>query len=236
MQGWIKLHRKIEDHWIWDDPVKFKWWIQILLTVNHADSKVNIGMMMFECKKGQSIRSLSGWAKKFQTSKDTTRNFLRLLENDGMITHENLKKTTRLTVCNYDIYQGKLHDKQTQSKHNPNAIQTQALHEQECFNNDISLKNEKEGRESDISSPPTPSDSFLIKNGISNPDAFKFLNDDSWFNQKANLRKVSSDRLKKHAERFLIEIRDNDKIIGKPLSDFHTHFMDWEKKHPISKY
>ena len=110
MDGWIKLHRSIRDHWIWSDPVKLRWWIDIILTVNHAATKVNIGYQLYDCGRGQSIQSIGSWAKRWGVSKDTARNFLTLLEKDGMILHESLGKTTRLTVCNYDLYQDDLHD------------------------------------------------------------------------------------------------------------------------------
>ena len=37
MTGWIKIHRKIIDHWIWADSKRFKWWLDILLLTNHSD-------------------------------------------------------------------------------------------------------------------------------------------------------------------------------------------------------
>ncbi len=124
MSGWIKLHREIKDHWIWQDSLKLKWWLDILLTVNHAPAKVNIGMQLYDCDKGQSIMSLSSWADRWKVSKDKARNFLVLLEKDGMITHESLGKTTRITVCNYDSCQSDLHDNQTQSQRKANDSQT----------------------------------------------------------------------------------------------------------------
>ena len=39
MTGWIKIHRKIIDHWIWADSKRFKWWLDILLLTNHSDKK-----------------------------------------------------------------------------------------------------------------------------------------------------------------------------------------------------
>lgn len=113
MAGWIKLQRAIKDHWIWKDPVKLKWWIDLLITVNHSPAKVNIGNQLFECGRGQSIQSLSNWAKQWGVSKDKARNFFVLLEKDGMISHEVIGKTTRITICNYDTYQCDLHDSQT---------------------------------------------------------------------------------------------------------------------------
>src|SRR5690606_41759713 len=59
-------------------------------------------------------------------SSDLTRNFFELLKKDKMIITENLINTTRLTVCNYDIYQGDLRPSQTRTAREPNASQTQA--------------------------------------------------------------------------------------------------------------
>lgn len=125
-QGYISLFRSIKSNWIWNDAEKFKWWVDILLTVNHSDAKINIGFDLFECKRGQSIKSLSNWAKEWKVGKDTVRNFFKLLEKDNMIICENLKKTTRITVCKYDSYQLNLHARQTTSKRQANDKQTQA--------------------------------------------------------------------------------------------------------------
>lgn len=124
--GWIRLSRSIETHWIYKDPIKFKWWIDLLINVSFKDSKINIGNQLIECKRGQSIMSLSSWGERWGVSKDKARNFFLLLEKDGMITHENVLKSTRITICNYESYQSDLHDSQTRSKRKPNAIQTQS--------------------------------------------------------------------------------------------------------------
>jgi hypothetical protein len=137
--GWIKLYRSIKDHWIWQDPIKFQWWIDILISVNHSGKTINIGYDIFDCKPGQSIRSLKNWADNWNVSKDTVRNFFTLLKKDKMILTENLKKTTRLTVCNYDTYQSNLHDKQTQGKRKANDKQTQGYPNK----NDKKEKNDK---------------------------------------------------------------------------------------------
>lgn len=138
-EGWIKLHRKIRDNWIWQDPVKFQWWIDILLEANHKSAKVLLGFELVECGRGQTIRSLQGWADRWGVSRDTARNFLKLLVSDGMILHESLTKSTRITICNYDSYQLDLHNKQTQSKRKANAKQTLS----DTNKNEKNEKNEK---------------------------------------------------------------------------------------------
>lgn len=122
--GWISIYRKIRNHWIWQDPVKLKWWIDILLAVNHEDKKVNIGVKLIECKRGQCIMSLQNWAKRWNVSKGAARNFLELLKKDGMIHTENISISTRITVCNYDNYQGSAHSSKMHEKRVENGWKT----------------------------------------------------------------------------------------------------------------
>lgn len=98
----------------------------MILEANHADGTVNIGMQLIECKRGQSVRSLQGWSKRWGVSKSTVRSFFDLLKNDSMLRTENITVTTRITILNYDDYQTLPHAKQTQRKRKPNATQTQS--------------------------------------------------------------------------------------------------------------
>ena len=98
----------------------------MILEANHTDGTVNIGMQLIECKRGQSVRSLQGWSKRWGVSKSTVRSFFDLLKNDSMLCTENLTVTTRITILNYDDYQTLPHASRTQRKRKPNATQTQA--------------------------------------------------------------------------------------------------------------
>lgn len=113
--SWIKLHRKILDHWLYEPKrpkSKFEAWIHILLTVNYKPSKAYIRGVVYECDRGQSLLSLESWAKEFNWSVQSVRTFFKQLEIDQNITTEGLQYTTRLTVCNYDTYQDILTDEQ----------------------------------------------------------------------------------------------------------------------------
>lgn len=118
--GYIKIFRALKTHWIWSDDKKLKWWLDILLSVNYSDQKVLIKGQLIECKRGQSIQSLETWAKSWRTTKKTVQTFFRLLEKDAMLTVENVKITTRITVCNFEGYNGLVnaddHAQETQSK------------------------------------------------------------------------------------------------------------------------
>jgi hypothetical protein len=108
--GYIPLHRKIREHWIWSDPVKFRWWVDILFSVNHTSKTVNVGNKLIECNRGQSIKSIGTWAREWRVDESKVRRFFKLLQDDGMIVTENVVKTTRLTVCNYDNYNAQRRD------------------------------------------------------------------------------------------------------------------------------
>jgi len=90
----------------------------MLITVNHTHKKVLIGTSLIECKRGQSVRSLNSWALDWNISKGAVRDFFKLLQGENMIVSENLKTTTRITICNYDSYQTSLHTEEPQRKRN----------------------------------------------------------------------------------------------------------------------
>lgn len=127
MSGWISLHRKIQDHWLFPTTrqfTDFEAWIDILMEVNHDENKCNIGSQLYYIKAGESLKSLDTWSKRWNWNKSKTRRFLNLLQKDNMIELKNETKTTRLTVCNYDSYQKNGNANETQVKRKRNASET----------------------------------------------------------------------------------------------------------------
>ncbi len=105
MAGWIKIHRDIATHWIFQDECKFKWWIDLLLMASYEDNKQLVGDRLIEVKRGQMIVSLSFLSKRWGRSKGTILKFLELLESDHMIDRFTDRKVTILTICKYESYQ-----------------------------------------------------------------------------------------------------------------------------------
>jgi hypothetical protein len=131
MSGWIKLHRDIAGHWIWKSERRLKWWIDLLLTVNHEPSKVLIKGQLIECGRGQSVMSLESWAQRWGVTKKAVRDFFLLLEKDQMLYTENLQVTTRITICKYEDYQGEVNGQIKKSKRTGNAEETDSAPKQE---------------------------------------------------------------------------------------------------------
>lgn len=106
LDGWIKLHRCIYDHWIWKEPVKLKWWLDLILMVNHKEKKVLINNELIVIERGSYHTSELKLAERWDVDRKTVRKFLELLEKDEMIKVEKSRKLgTTIKVCNYESYQ-----------------------------------------------------------------------------------------------------------------------------------
>lgn len=157
--GWIKLHRTIRKHWLWEDSEKLKRWIDILLQANHQDRKVLIGNELINIERGSFHTSIIKIAKRWDVTEKTVKNFLKLLEKEGMITIRSSKKGTTIKVSNYQGYQGISEDKvpDTLPDKIPNALlykipnkvrikSGQTTYKQE-LKNYKNYKNDEEGKE-----------------------------------------------------------------------------------------
>lgn len=131
MSGWIKIHRDINQHWIWQDSNYLKWWLDILLEVNHSEADVLIKGTVLKCGRGEKLYSLDTWANRWNTNKSKANRFLKMLEKQDMISLKNETHTTRLKVCKYDDYQEKDSKSETQTKRKRNEGETQVKSIQE---------------------------------------------------------------------------------------------------------
>lgn len=130
MQGWIKLHRKIQEHWLYQEKRKFsrfEAWIDLLMMVNHEDAKVVLGNELIEVKRGQRITSIRQLCDRWGWSNTKVTQFLKLLESDGMATVKSDSKKTVITIDNYDFYQGR-EDKKTTDKQQENDEEATQKH------------------------------------------------------------------------------------------------------------
>ena len=141
--GWIKLHRSIADHWIYQDPEKLKWWIDLLLMANHQSKKVLIKNNLIDCDRGQMVRSLESLSLRWLKSKKTVSTFLKLLQEDHMIELENIQISTRITICNYDRYQDTGSAMETERKQDGNAMETERKRDFPTNNKEKNVKKEK---------------------------------------------------------------------------------------------
>lgn len=103
--GWIKLHRKIIDNWIWDDPEKLRAWLDILLMVNHEDKQIPFNGHIKTIHRGEKLTSLAKLADRWKWTRNRVSRFIDLLCEADMVTADRTANGTLLTVVNYGIYQ-----------------------------------------------------------------------------------------------------------------------------------
>lgn len=108
LDGWISIHRKLQDHWIWKNNEVFdkrSAWIDLLLLVNHYNEKIYFEGKLLEVERGQKIISVDKLAKRWKWSRHKVTDFLDRLEKDGMIVRISDSKRTLISIENYEKYQ-----------------------------------------------------------------------------------------------------------------------------------
>jgi len=156
-KDWIPLHRRPQDHWIYQEKRQFsryEAWIDLLMMANHKDNKSLIDGELVTVKKGSLITSIRKLCDKWNWSNTKVNNFLRLLQEDEMITYKSDTKKTVINICNYSVY----HDS-TDDENDAETTQKRQWNIDENKENVINRKNngglndtEKTGKTVDISS------------------------------------------------------------------------------------
>jgi len=150
MQGWIKLHRKLWDSWIWKDA-RLRWWLDLLLLANHKPNTVMVNGRRMRIDVGEHLTSEVKLAARWEVDRKRVRRFFRDLEADGMISlDKNFKTGTRVRITNYALYQH-FYDQEGTADATANATangtakEQQTPHKQEVKNdkNEENEKNEK---------------------------------------------------------------------------------------------
>ncbi len=105
-QGWISIHRQLQDHWLWKDTPysKGQAWIDLIMLANYEDKKLPYKGEVITCERGTVNLSISVLSTRWGWSRHKTRDFLKLLETDGMVTVKATTHRTTITIENYAFY------------------------------------------------------------------------------------------------------------------------------------
>lgn len=142
--GWISIHRKIQDDWVWNDKPfsRGQAWIDLIMMVNHDDNTIIFDGNLKTITRGSCITSMQKLCDRWGWSNTKVKKFLKNLQEDEKILFKIApRKATAVTIVNYDKYQGEDISKnitETQQKHNRNITETQQKH---INNNDNNVNN-----------------------------------------------------------------------------------------------
>jgi len=110
--GWIKVHRSLLDHWIFEqEPLStLGAWIDLLLMVNYKPGKFCIGNKLIDVQRGSTITSIVKLASRWRRGRKWVSRFLDNLEKDEIISQKRDNRFTVITICNYSKFQREIEE------------------------------------------------------------------------------------------------------------------------------
>ena len=217
MSGYIKLYRNIEHHWIWQNPRRAQWWIQLLFMAAWEPQLVSFGNETFTLQRGQIATTYRILTGRFSCSNQAVFNFLAILEKHKMITKETSQKMTLITIVNYDLYQ-----QESIASENQDATKKHISSKRKIGSKIEQIKEERKEEERTIITPSSPSRAkdleFLEELKIS----------EVFFEQCAMTLKIEISALKEYLQQFSAEMLLQEKFHNSS-ADYRQHFFNWVK-------
>lgn len=140
MAGWIKLHRKLKNSLVFDNPDLLKVWIWCLLKATHDDYIQMIGLQEVELEKGQFIFGRKVAANELKMSESKTYRLIKKLENMQNLNIKANNKFSVITIANWELYQSDSNNSEQQFEQQMNNKRT--TNEQQ-MNTNKNIKNNK---------------------------------------------------------------------------------------------
>ncbi len=168
MNGYIKLHRGLQDNDLWlSEPfTKGQAWIDLLLLTNYKSSylKYRNGEMV-KINRGECGYSMEALAKRWKWSRGKVKRFFDLLESEKMIHQKTGSKSSVIKILKFEQYQ-----ERTSNEHQTDIKRTLIKKEKKEREINLSLstracvgKREREILKSYCKNP---------RNGVKNPNGF----------------------------------------------------------------
>lgn len=137
MSGFIKLHRRVLDHWLGTSPEYLGYWISLLFMANWKDTQVVRHGHVVTVPRGSILIAERTLAKKWDVSPSKVHRVIKLFIKENMLIRTNTETSLKLIkVCNYEKFQGRDNEPETATK------QTES-------NREYHHKKGKEGKEED---------------------------------------------------------------------------------------
>lgn len=113
MEGWVKLHRSISDHWIYRDAEYLKVWIEMLFRARFdEDATVELyDGQLIEVGYGEFIYGRIKWSQRLGISERRLRTLIKKMTQEDMIKLvKSANKFSVYSICNYEKYTKKPDD------------------------------------------------------------------------------------------------------------------------------
>jgi len=105
MQGWIKIHRQIQEKGYINKPAYVSLWVNLLLLANHKEKEVMWNGNLIVIKRGQFITGRKELSKLTGIPETTIERILKVFKNGHQIEQQTYNKYRLITILNWDRYQ-----------------------------------------------------------------------------------------------------------------------------------
>lgn len=150
MEGWIKLHRSILEHPIWNNAEHLRAWVYLIFAAAYEPRQVTVGNAVYTLQRGEIVTTMSLLSYQIKLTKNQTHYLLEKLKATQMITTESSPVCTRIRICNYDKYQDILNADQTRSQQyatNPQTLTKRGANDTQPMSQRILKKEEERNKE-----------------------------------------------------------------------------------------
>ncbi|WP_144582410.1 hypothetical protein [Bacillus licheniformis] len=169
MQGWIKLHRKLRNNPVFNNPNLLRLWLICLTEASHTSRKQMIGNQVVDLSPGQFVTGRFDIAEMFNeglkksdrvSGKATVYRWLEKLQEMNFLSIKKTNKFSIVTINNWVLYQQEGLQNDHQNEHQMNNKRSSNEHQMITNKN---VKNEEE--EKNLSAFQQIENKFLQRKG-----------------------------------------------------------------------
>ena len=148
--GWIKLHRKIIDSAVFENPKILKLWIWCLCKASHKGYESMVGNQIVVLQEGQFIFGRKKASSELNIKESMVYKYIKLLEKLEMINIKSNNKFSIITIEKWAFYQFDNDEEQQQKEQQKNNKGTTKEQQRNTNKNVKNVKNVKEIIYSDV--------------------------------------------------------------------------------------
>ncbi|EAE1298266.1 hypothetical protein EP04_01780 [Listeria monocytogenes] len=191
MDGYIALHRKIIDSWIWQDPEFYRLWSYCLIKASFKERDVFIGQQIVNLKPGQFVIGREKLEAKMNIGLQKPRSALtwwrrlQKLENDKMLNIKSNNKYSIITIVNWELYQSDSASNEQQTEQQTNNRRTtdgQQMNTNNNVNKDNNVNKENNTRTNKFDEVHLQIANYFVQEIKKNIPQFRQPKIDNWAN------------------------------------------------------
>lgn len=211
--GYVKIHRALMNHWLWNDLKKLRAWLYLLFAAAWEPETIVLSKGNIHLERGQLATSIRKLMAEWGYYSEATIKLLNLFESHGMIEKKSSHSMTIITIVNYDKYQLDAFAEICMPKRKSES--------KSCSGSERSIYKEEKNKEEDNNLSTLPREKDL--------KFFEDLNSSDMFvEESAMLLKKERPDIKELLMQFRDEMLAKEHYHDTRV-DYKQHFINWVK-------